>query len=132
MPAVASISNVVPRTALAVFPTDSARDFACDVLRAAGVVSVVPGVEPRGAHQPVDLIVTDWPAGNDIGAHIEALRASNGDRRDTPVVLLTAREGRADVDAARAAGVDAYLVKPVSAAMLKCRLSKIAGNGRGR
>jgi CheY-like chemotaxis protein len=133
MPAVASSMNVVPRTALAVFPTDTARDFACDVLRAAGVISVLPAGEPRGAHPCVDVIVTDWPPGNDIGAHIDALRQSNIDHRDTPIVLLTAREGRADLDAARRAGVAAYVVKPVSPAMLKSRLSKIvATNAPGR
>lgn len=120
-----------PRTALAAFGTESARAFACDVLRAAGVAHVVP---TGGAHGTVDVIVTDWPPrGDDIGAHIDALRRdTNGARRDTPVIMLTARESRADLDAARRAGVDAYVVKPVSPAMLKRRLAKILTNAPGR
>jgi DNA-binding response OmpR family regulator len=118
----------LPRTALAVFPTDAARAFACDVLRAAGIVSVAPAsaIDPDDAAH-VDLIVTDWPPHGDIGAHICALRAANGAGRKTPVVMLTARDGRADLEAARRAGADAYIVKPVSAALLKHRLCKIAG-----
>ena len=128
----------LPRTALAAFTADSARDFACDVLRAAGVVSVVPSGggrdAVRSAHdQPTDVIVIDWPEGDiELADLIRELRASNGAGRDTPVMLLTSREGRADLDAARLAGVDAYVVKPVSAAMLKHRLAKMATNAPGR
>ena len=62
--------TAMPRTALAAFTADSARDFACDVLRAAGVVSVVPAGGGRDAlrtarDQHIDVIVTDWP-GDDI------------------------------------------------------------------
>lgn len=119
-----------PRTALAVFKADSARAFACDVLRAAGVVSVVPAAEVKDCMLPqVDIIVTDWPENESLDAHIANLRArNNGARTDTPVVMLTARESRADVEAARRAGVDAYVVAPVSPAMLKHRLARLVGN----
>ncbi|MDX2235217.1 MAG: hypothetical protein NW200_12035 [Hyphomonadaceae bacterium] len=146
MPAVAELLDLparraaarqnLPRTALAVFATEGARAFACDVLRAAGVTDVTPACGPaceRAADTGVDVIVTDWPARGDIGDHIDALRRdTNGARRDTPVVLLTSRDGRADIVAARAAGVNAYVVKPVSPAMLKHRLAKIATNAPGR
>lgn len=128
MPAAA----LLPRTALAAFDSDAARDFACDVLRAAGVASVESSGRDGAAHAPAEVIFTDWPPGGDIGAHIIALRAGNGERRDAPVVMLTARESRADLDAARAAGVAAYVVKPVSPAMLKSRLAKLASNAPGR
>jgi two-component system chemotaxis response regulator CheY len=131
------IANL-PRTALAAFSADSARDFACDVLRAAGVVSVLPSGGGRDAMataqtNQVDVIVTDWPE-NDIALHdfVRSLRAGNRVGRDTPVVLLTAREGRADLDAARNAGVSAVVVKPVSAALLKHRLAAVVTNASRR
>jgi len=131
------IANL-PRTALAAFSADIARDFACDVLRAAGVVSVLPSGGGRDAMataqtNPVDIIVTDWPE-NDIalGEFVQSLRNGNRVGRDTPVVLLTAREGRADLDAARAAGVSAVVVKPVSAALLKHRLAAMVTKARRR
>lgn len=115
-----AMSCCAPRTALAVFRTDSARDSACDVLRAAGVVSVVPAAGAcDDAHY--DIIVTDWPENGDLGDYVSGLRRST----NTPVLLLTARESRADLDAARRAGVDAYVVAPVSAAMLKHRLARL-------
>lgn len=133
MPAIA-----LPRTALAAFTTDSARDFACDVLRAAGVMSVLPSGGGREAvksarEQQVDMIVTDWPEG-DIALRdfVQSLRDSNAVGRSTPVVLLTAREGRADLDAAREAGVSAVVVKPVSPALLKHRLSAVVTNASRR
>lgn len=128
----------LPRTALAAFTTDSARNFACDVLRAAGVISVLPSGGGRDAmvsakDQQVDVIVTDWPD-SDIALpdFVRSLRESNRAGRDTPVVMLTAREGRADLDAARSAGVAAYVVKPVSAALLKHRLAAVTTNATRR
>lgn len=128
----------LPRTALAAFSADSARDFACDVLRAAGVVSVLPSGGGRDAMasaqtNPVDVIVTDWPEGDlALTDFVQSLRAGNRVGRDTPVVLLTAREGRADLDAAREAGVSAVVVKPVSAALLKHRLAAVVTNASRR
>jgi len=131
------IANL-PRTALAAFSADSARDFACDVLRAAGVVSVLPSGGGRDAmasaqSHPVDVIVTDWPDGDlALDDFVQSLRACNRVGRDTPVILLTAREGRADLDAAREAGVSAVVVKPVSAALLKHRLAAVVTNASRR
>ena len=129
----------LPRTALAAFTIDSARDFACDVLRAAGIVSVVPAGGGRDAvrtahEQSIDIIVTDWPSDDmELGDFVDQLRANtNGARRHTPVMFLTSRDGRADLDAARQAGVDAYVVSPVSPAMLKHRLSRLPVNARAR
>ena len=110
----------LPRTALAAFTIDSARDFACDVLRAAGIVSVVPAGGGRDAvrsahEQAIDIIVTDWPSDDmDLGDFVDQLRANTNSARHTPVMFLTSRDGRADLDAARQAGVDAYVVSPVS------------------
>lgn len=129
----------LPRTALAAFTADSARDSACDVLRAAGIVSVVPAGGGRDAlrtaqEQNIDIIVTDWPSDDiELSDFIDKLRTNtNGARRDTPVMFLTSRDARADLDAARQAGVDAYVVSPVSPAMLKHRLSRLPTNARGR
>lgn len=120
-------THCAPRTALAVFRAESARDFACDVLRAAGILSVLPAAEATDcAASHVDVIVTDWPDDESLDEHIAHLRSrNNGACRDTPVVMLTAREGRADLEAARRAGVAAYVVAPISPVMLKHRLARL-------
>lgn len=122
----------LPRTALAAFFTEQTRDAACAVLRAAGVMNVLPAVSPEDASEAhaksADVIVTDWPpAGLDLEAMLRDLRAKFGlGGAQTPVVMLSHRAGRADVDAARRAGVDAYVVCPVSSALLKHRLARLA------
>ena len=124
----------LPRTALAAFSADMARDFACNLLRAAGIVSVLPtGGGQDAVHsarcQSVDIIVTDWPEHDvDLPEFIHALRSGKEGSCNTPVVLLTTREGRADLDAARKAGVSAYMVKPVSTAMMKHWLAAVVKN----
>ena len=128
-------ATTLPKTALAAFFTDQARDAACAVLRAAGVMNVLPATtspEPDEAHAAsADVIVTDWPpAGLDLETMLRDLRAKFGHGgAQTPVVMLSHRAGRADVDAARRAGVDAYVVCPVSSALLKHRLARLAPHG---
>ena len=47
-------------------------------------------------------------------------------------MFLTSRDSRADLDAARRAGVDAYVVNPVSPALLKHRLCRLSMSAAAR
>lgn len=121
----------VPRTALAAFFSDHARDAACAVLRAAGVLNVVPAHQEGSDDAPpsADVIVTDWPPpGFELATMLRDLRVRFGHGAETPVVMLSHRDQRTDLDAARRAGVDAYLVFPVSTSVLKHRLMRLPGH----
>lgn len=118
--------STLPRTALAAFFSEKTRDAACGLLRAAGVVNVVPADAEAPGDARADVIVTDWPPlGLDLAAMLAELRAHFGKCARTPVVLISTRDGRADLDEARRAGVNAYVVAPVSSALLKHRLARL-------
>ncbi|MCD0168846.1 response regulator [Deinococcus sp. UR1] len=48
--------------------------------------------------------------------------------RDVPVILVTARAQRADLQAGQEAGADAYLIKPFSPMELLERVTAMLGN----
>jgi DNA-binding response OmpR family regulator len=53
-------------------------------------------------------------------------------RRDTPLLMLTARDTRRDVVAGLDAGADDYLVKPFDIRELEARVRALVRRGRGR
>jgi CheY-like chemotaxis protein/class 3 adenylate cyclase len=63
------------------------------------------------AHQPA-LVVSDYDMPEMNGFEMVLALRRDPHTRDTPVVMLTARDSRRDVAQMRAAGATAYLVKP--------------------
>jgi two-component system chemotaxis response regulator CheY len=70
--------------------------------------------------QPVDLVITDWKMkprdGLDLVSTIRSPLTSP--RPGLPVIMLTAYAGTDRIRLARRAGVNAFLIKPVTAAAL--------------
>jgi len=75
-----------------------------------------------------DAIVMDinMPGMNGLQA-AQAIRASRTDWRGIPIVALTAYSDHASVDAARSAGMNDFLVKPVDAGVLHEKLRHLTG-----
>ncbi|GAA5448072.1 phosphate regulon transcriptional regulatory protein PhoB [Deinococcus depolymerans] len=75
-----------------------------------------------------DLIILDvmMPGGLD-GYQVCAQVKADPTLRDVPVILVTARAQRADLQAGQDAGADAYLVKPFSPMELLERVTAMLG-----
>ena len=72
-----------------------------------------------------DLLITDW---NMPGMHgVQLLREVRADERlsKLPVLMLTAEAKREQIVAAAQAGVNGYVIKPFTAAILKEKIEKI-------
>jgi two-component system, CAI-1 autoinducer sensor kinase/phosphatase CqsS len=61
----------------------------------------------------------------------QAIRRRASGWRNVPIIALTAHSGRDAVDAARAAGMDDFVTKPVEAGVLYAKLGKLLNNGAG-
>ena len=91
------------------------------------IIDAADGVQAFTALQsseiPVGLIVSDWNMPNCTGLEfLKRVRASN--YKDVAFVLLTAESEIEQVKEAVAAGVDNYIVKPFTPAVLQQKLEE--------
>lgn len=101
-------------------PSAFTRRLVADVLRAAGGERVETAADPVSAlntlrDRPRGALIADWRRGDGAGLDVlRDLRRSAGPERRAPAVMLSARAQLADVMAARDAGVNEYLLRPIS------------------
>jgi CheY-like chemotaxis protein len=83
------------------------------------------------AETPADIVITDlkMPVLDGI-AFVRKLRAEPGARGMTPVIMVTGHATPARVVAARDAGVNEFVAKPVNGRMLADRLRRIIEEDR--
>ena len=78
-----------------------------------------------------DFLVTDWDMpGMDGLTLLRTVRADEA-LSDMPVLMVTAEAKREQIVVAAEAGVNAYVVKPFTAATLKDKIEKIFQRSRG-
>lgn len=80
---------------------------------------------PMLKSQHFDFVVTDWNMPGMTG--IDLLKAIRADEklRSIPVLMVTAEAKREQIIEAAQAGVNGYVVKPFTAAVLKEKIEKI-------
>ena len=93
----------------------------CSVSEADNGLAALPMLHNR----PFDLVVTDLLMPQMSG--LELLRAIRADRKlcHIPVLMITADACREQIIEAAEAGVNGYIVKPFTAAMLKSKIERI-------
>jgi CheY-like chemotaxis protein len=113
-----------------------------DVLRAGGVGQVETANDGVHAHDMIarwdpDIIFADWrmPRMNGLDLTRSIRRAAvTGDRRipnpAVPVIILTGNRSEADVEEARRAGVDEFVIKPFTPAGLLSRIQLVLAKPR--
>lgn len=121
-------------TALVVDANEYHRAIAADILRSSGLRHVLgaataaEGLDHVG-NTVIGLILLEWMEGADGGLDFIRRVRQGGDgsglNRAAPILMLSARRRKSDVEAARAAGADAYLMKPVSAGAIIAKLATV-------
>ncbi len=75
--------------------------------------------------QKVDFVITDWNMPQMSGLDLlKAIRA-NKEKKDIPVLMVTAEAMQENIIAAAHAGVNNYIVKPFDAKTLSDKINKI-------
>lgn len=124
-------------SALVIDENPYSRAISIDQLRAMGFRSALGAADPRSAwdmllHAPPSVILIEWFEGG--GASVDFVRkirtSEETPERAVPVLVLTAGGAQASVEAARAAGVNGYLRKPISALALGKYVSKAVAKPR--
>lgn len=79
----------------------------------------------RAEEDRPDLVIVDWMMPEMTGLEVvQALRA-HPEARILPIIMLTARAQQTDIDAAFAAGVDDFVIKPFRAGDLQQRVADL-------
>ncbi len=89
----------------------------------------VEGWEVLDANPDVDMLITDWNMPNMNG--LELVKKVRADERfaEIPIIMVTTEGGKAEVITALKAGVNNYIVKPFTPAVLKEKLGAVIGEG---
>jgi two-component system chemotaxis response regulator CheY len=106
-----------------------------DALGKAGfeVEQAINGIEAmeKVLAQPFDLVIVDVNMPRMDGfSFLRALRRGAADVASLPALIITTEAGEQDIDDARTAGANFYLVKPVSEANLLRHAAVLAGAPR--
>lgn len=72
-----------------------------------------------------DFLVTDWNMPGMTGIELLKTVRADDDLKSLPVLMVTAEAKRDQIVAAAQAGVNGYVVKPFTAAVLKEKIEKI-------
>lgn len=84
------------------------------------------------SEHPVDLLITDWQMrpmdGIDLVRHLRS--AADSPNKLLPIIMMTARAERMDVETARDVGITEYVIKPFTAQTLMTKLVAIIENPR--
>jgi len=103
-----------------------------DALEPAGfeIDQAINGIEAleKVLAKPFDLIIVDINMPRMDGfSFLRVLRAQASDASSIPVVVISTEAGPQDIEDARAAGANYYLVKPVSETALRDHAAVLAG-----
>lgn len=108
-----------------------------DVLTVMGFGEIVVAKEGKKALELIqakdfDLIFCDWRMrGMDGLEFTRAIRSvPEGNKRFTPIIMITGYAQQQDVETARDAGVTEYLIKPISIQAMCLRIKSIVENPR--
>jgi CheY-like chemotaxis protein len=96
------------------------RSWSLNVTEARSGTSALAAIsEARAAKMPFDLVLMDWKMPGQNGVEVvQAMRADAGTEKP-PVVIMVSAFGRSDLfDAAKRAGIEGFLVKPVDPSLL--------------
>lgn len=73
----------------------------------------------------IDFLITDWNMPEMTGIDLLKAVRADADLAHIPVLMVTAEAKREQIIAAAQAGVNGYVVKPFTAAVLKEKIDKI-------
>lgn len=79
----------------------------------------------RALEDGPELVLLDWMMPGLSGLEVATALRAHPQARTLPIIMLTARAQQNDIDAAYAAGVDDFLIKPFRAGELQARVADL-------
>ena len=130
-------SQYLPITVLVIDDNNHMRNILKELLRAVGVHNIKEAADPVEAFEiiktmPIDLVLVDFSMPIIDGVEFTQMVRTSSDSPNPfiPIVMITGHSERSRVSLARDAGVNEFLVKPVTAKSLMDRISSVVNNPR--
>lgn len=79
----------------------------------------------RALEDQPELLLVDWMMPGMTGVELVAAVRAHPTAYELPILMLTARAQQGDIDAAFAAGVDGFIIKPFRAGELQERIAAL-------
>lgn len=116
--------------ALVVDPSPLMARMLANLIRSAGITDVRTAQDAASARSALSggapgLLVTEWDLPGESGLDLAAALRADPGPAELPVILVTVRNSRPDVEKAIQAGIGAYLLKPVDAGLFTERVSAL-------
>lgn len=131
------LARSLPITVLIVDDNHHMRSLIKELLKAVGVNKVFEAADPTEAFEllktnPIDLLLVDFSMPMIDGVEFVHMIRNSADSPNPfiPIIMVTGHSERSKVTAARDAGVNEFLVKPINAKSLLMRLQAVADNPR--
>jgi DNA-binding response OmpR family regulator len=128
--------NIEKVNFLIVEDSDHMRSLVRNILNALGAHDIREARDVAGAFEmlktyPIDIVICDWQMSPVSGLDfVKQLRAENNPYRFMPIIMLTAHSEMARVTGARDAGVNEFVIKPISARTIYARIREIIRHPR--
>ena len=124
---------MAPNTKMSILVVDdfsTMRRIISNVLRQLGYENIVEAEDGTKAlaildTQPIDFVITDWNMPQMSGLDLLKAIRSSKDKKNIPVLMVTAEAMQENIIAAAQAGVNNYIVKPFDAKTLSEKINKI-------
>lgn len=130
-------SQYLPITVLIIDDNTHMRSIIKELLRAVGVQDIKEAADPVEAFEliktiPIDLVLVDFSMPIIDGVEFTQMVRTSSDSPNPymPIVMITGHSERSRVSAARDAGVNEFLVKPVTAKSLMERIAAVVNHPR--
>jgi two-component system, chemotaxis family, chemotaxis protein CheY len=127
----------LPITVLIVDDNTHMRSIIKELLRAVGIQDIKEAADPVDAFEliktiPIDLVLVDFSMPIIDGVEFTQMVRTSSDSPNPylPIVMITGHSERSRVSSARDAGVNEFLVKPVTAKSLMERISSVVNHPR--
>jgi two-component system chemotaxis response regulator CheY len=129
--------NIAKVNFLVIEDSEHMRSLIRNILNALGAHLIREARDVRGAYElmgafPIDIVICDWQMAPVSGLDFvkELRRNEESPYRFMPIIMLTAHSEMRRVTEARDAGVNEFVIKPISAKTLYTRIREIIKNPR--
>jgi two-component system chemotaxis response regulator CheY len=107
------------------------RRIVVNSLQRIGVTDIVEASDGKEALQKFDatisFVITDWNMPNMGGVEMARAIRAREDGKTVPILMMTTRSLREDIITALESGVNNYIVKPFTPAVLKEKIDALLG-----